>query len=47
MSIAEIPKNNKLNPTIIEISPDENIGNKMNIKPRIKQNIPDGFSISI
>ena len=31
----EIPKTSKLNPTIIEISSAENIGNIMNIKPII------------
>ena len=40
MNIAEIPKNSKLNPTITEINPAENIGKIMKIKPRIMLNIP-------
>lgn len=36
----EIPKNNKLKPTITEINPDENIGNNMNIRPNIIDKIP-------
>ena len=38
-NMAEIPKNSKLNPTINETSPIENIGNMINIKPRISDNI--------
>lgn len=44
---AEIPKNNKLKPTIIEISSDENIGNNMNIKPIIIVKIPANLLLSI
>ena len=40
MKIAEIPKNNKLKPTIIETSSAENIGNTINIKPNIIAKIP-------
>lgn len=40
MNAAEIPKNSKLKPTIIETSPVENIGNSMNIKPKIIESIP-------
>ena len=37
---AEIPKKSKLKPTITETNPAENMGNTMNIKPRIIANIP-------
>ena len=40
INVAEIPKKSKLNPPIMEITSDENIGNKINIKPIITDNIP-------
>lgn len=40
MNADEIPKNNKLKPTITETNPDENIGNKINIIPKIIDNSP-------
>ncbi len=40
INAVEIPKNNKLKPTIIETNPDENIGNRINIIPKIIDNIP-------
>ena len=43
MNAAEIPKNTKLKPTIIETNPIENIGNRMNIKPRTRKNIQAAF----
>ena len=46
-NVMVIPKNSKLNPTITETKVDENIGNKMNIKPRTILKIPANFSISI
>lgn len=36
----EIPKNKRHKPTIIEIIPDENIGNIMKISPIIIERIP-------
>lgn len=45
--IVEIPKNSRLNPTITETNPVENIGNKMNIKPIIIVIIPEVFSKAI
>lgn len=44
---AEIPKNNKLNPTITEINPAENIGNIIKINPKIIDNIPTPLLKSI
>lgn len=40
MNTAEIPKNSKLKPTIIEINSDENMGNNINIKPNIIDKSP-------
>lgn len=40
MNAAEIPKNNKLKPTIIEINSEENIGKIIKSKPRIIDKIP-------
>ena len=40
MNAAEIPKNSKLKPTIIETISDENIGNNMNINPKMIDRIP-------
>ena len=40
INAAEIPKNNKLKPTINETSSDENIGNNININPKIIESIP-------
>ena len=40
VKIAEIPKNSKLNPIIIEITASEKIGNTMKIKPIIIDNNP-------
>lgn len=45
--IVEIPKNSRLNPTITETSPVENIGNNMKIKPIIIVIIPEVFSKAI
>ncbi len=47
MNTEEIPKNNRLNPTIIETTSDENMGNNMNINPMIIDNIPALFSRAI
>ena len=46
-NIVEIPKNSRLNPTIIEMNPVENIGSNMNIKPIIIVIIPEVFSKAI
>ena len=43
----EIPKNSRLSPTIIETSPDENIGKTMNINPTMMDRIPALLLISI
>ena len=40
ITAAEIPKNNRLKPTIIETNPDENIGNNMNTNPKMIDKIP-------
>ncbi len=40
INAAEIPKNSKLIPTIIETKPAENMGNNMKINPKIADNIP-------
>ena len=47
INAAEIPKKSKLNPTIIETKPAENIGKIININPKMTDNIPALFSISI
>ena len=47
MNAAEIPKNSKLKPTIIETTSDENIGNNMNIKPKMIDRIPAVLFIPI
>ncbi len=40
INVTEIPKNNKLKPTIREISPAENMGNIIKINPKIMDSIP-------
>ena len=47
MNAAEIPKNSKLNPTITETNPAENIGNIMKNNPMMTDNIPALFSTLI
>ncbi len=47
INAAEIPKNNRLNPTIIETRPVENIGNNMNIKPSMIEPYPPILFASI
>ena len=44
---AEMPKNSKLIPIIIETSDSENIGKIMKIKPRIMDNSPMPLLLSI
>lgn len=44
---AEIPKNSKLKPTIMDTTPAENIGNKIKIKPKMIKIIPADFSNAI
>ena len=40
INAVEIPKNNRLKPTITETRLDANIGNMMNINPKIIDNSP-------
>ena len=43
----EIPKNNKLAPTITEMNDDENIGKIININPRMMKSKPAGLLMFI
>ncbi len=40
MNMVEIPKNNKLKPTIIDTNSDENIGNSIKTNPKMIDRIP-------
>lgn len=47
MNAAEIPKNNRLSPTMTETKLAENIGNIIKINPTMTDNIPALFSTPI